>query len=55
MNKFSFVGGNAVEPSTVKELELELGVVFPEGYRTIISSHNGASIIPFAFRVGNNV
>lgn len=55
MNEYNFIGGNSIEPSIIKELEADLGVVFPDDYKSMIIQHNGASIVPFAFKVGENV
>ncbi|WBW95933.1 SMI1/KNR4 family protein [Oceanirhabdus sp. W0125-5] len=55
MNEYIFIGGNVIDPSIIEELEAELGVVFPDDYKSVILQHNGASIVPFAFKVGEMV
>lgn len=55
MNEHTFMGGKAIEPSVIEELEAELGVLFPDEYKALVLKHNGASIIPFAFKVGEMV
>ncbi len=55
MKEFDYIGGKRIENLSIEKLEKLLGVNFPESYKKIVLEHNGACIIPDAFKVSENI